>query len=244
MAATGYGRSRSKTRDDGYGGNDPESDGEWRRQNSELVLEAEENGVDSSVEMLRSMTRRGNVHVQNFNQVVSLLVSKKRFEDAFRLALEAGQRGMVNTLTFRPLMKNCCANGNGHSAKRVWKAMTEFGVEGDMFLYAELMGALVRSQDMGTAHHVIELLQKSGRRPHVVLYNTLLKGYAKRADVKGGFEVLRTIEDVGIKPDETVCLYFLPFLPAYAVERVECTYVLFLPLSSLRAYCLDFQHST
>lgn len=82
--------------------------------------------------------------------------------------------------------------------------MTRNGIEGDMFLYAELMGALVRAQDMTAAQRVVTTLNNSGRRPHIVLYNTLLKGYAKQANVKKGFETIRIIEESGIKPDETV----------------------------------------
>lgn len=158
--------------------------------------------------MLWSLSQNGTAVTQNFNQVVSLLSSKDRFEDGFELAEEAGRRGLANIITFRPLMKRCCALGDGRAAKRVWKAMTNCGIDGDMFLYAELMGALVRSQDMATAQRVLDTLYESGRRPHIVLYNTLLKGFAKRANVRKGFDIFQTIEESGIKPDETVSIVF------------------------------------
>lgn len=178
----------------------------WRKQNATLVTEAKRNGVDSAVEMLWSFSQDGTAVTQNFNQVVSLLASRDRFEDGLELAADAGRRGVANIITFRPLMKWCCSNGDGRGAKRVWKSMSQYGIEGDMFLYAELMGALVRAQDMISAQKVVTSLHESGRRPHVVLYNTLLKGYAKRADVKRGFEIMKTIEESGIRPDETVCV--------------------------------------
>lgn len=175
----------------------------WRKRNASLVSEANANGIDSAIEMLWSLNQDGQAVTQNFNQVVSLLASKGRFEDGLELAEEAGRRGIANIITFRPLMKRCCTIGDGKGAKRVWKAMSEYKVEGDMFLYAELMGALVRSQDMSAAHRVLSSLHESGRKPHIVLYNTLLKGYAKRANVKRAFEILETIEQAGIRPDET-----------------------------------------
>lgn len=178
----------------------------WRKQNATLVTEAKRNGVDAAVEMLWSFSQDGTAVTQNFNQVVSLLASRGRLEDGLELASEAGRRGVANIITFRPLMKWCCSNGDGRGAKRVWKTMNQYSIDGDMFLYAELMGALVRAQDMVSAQKVVTSIHESGRRPHVVLYNTLLKGYAKRADVKRGFEVMKTIEESGIRPDETVCL--------------------------------------
>lgn len=177
---------------------------QWRRQNTTLVNVAQRDGIDAAVEMLWSLSRDGIAVTQNFNQVVSLLASRGRFEDGLGLAEEAGRRGMANIITFRPLMKRCCSYGDGRGAKRVWRAMSQYGIDGDMFLYAELMGALVRSQDMASAHKVVNSLQDAGRRPHVVLYNTLLKGYAKKADVVQAFEVIRTIEECGVRPDETV----------------------------------------
>lgn len=184
-----------------------ESDGNfgqrWRRQNSSLVSEANRNGVDAAVEMLWSFSQDGMAVTQNFNQVVSLLAKKGRFEDGLALADEAGRLGLANIITFRPLMKRCCAMGDGRGAKRVWKVMSRWEVDGDMFLYAELMGALVRSQDLVSAQRVLTSLHDSGRRPHVVLYNTLMKGYARKANVRRGFEIFKRIEDAGIKPDET-----------------------------------------
>lgn len=180
-------------------------DQEWRRQNAILVDAAQRDGVDAAVEMLWSLSRDGIAVTQNFNQVVSLLAARGRFEDGIELAEEAGRRGLANIITFRPLMKRCCSQGDGRGAKRVWRTMSQCGIDGDMFLYAELMGALVRSQDMISAQKVVNSLHEAGRRPHVVLYNTLLKGYAKRADVKRAFETMQRIEDSGIRPDETVC---------------------------------------
>lgn len=182
---------------------DSYSEQRWRKQNANLVTEAQQNGLDSAMELLWSLTNDGTAVTQNFNQVVSLLAGKGRFDDGLQLADDAGRRGLANIITFRPLMKRCCAHGDGRGAKRVWKSMSRWGIEGDMFLYAELMGALVRSQDMTSAQRVLTSLHESGRRPHIVLYNTLLKGYARRANVRRGFEILNTIEEAEIKPDET-----------------------------------------
>ncbi len=177
---------------------------DWRRQNSALTSVAKRDGVDAAVTLLSEIADEGLAAPQNFNQVVSLLVTKRKFEEGFRLALEAGNRGLANIITFRPLMKHCCTTGNGKGAKRIWRAMIDLGIEGDMFIYAELMGALVRAQDLTSAQKVISDLLDAGRTPHIVLYNTLLKGFAKRANVRKAFEILRTIEESGIRPDETV----------------------------------------
>jgi pentatricopeptide repeat protein len=175
----------------------------WRRQNSTLVENARRSGVDAAVDMLWDMSEQGHAVSQNFNQVVSLLAADGRLEDGLELALEAGKRDFANIITFRPLMKLCCSSGDGRAAKRVWRTMVECGVDGDMFLYAELMGALVRSQDLVAAERVLESLQESGRRPHIVLYNTLLKGMAKQANVPQAFDVLDRLVASGVKPDET-----------------------------------------
>lgn len=190
---------------------------DWRRQNANLVSEAQRNGVESAVEMLWGYTEDGCAVSQNFNQVVSLLASCNHFEQGLELAIEAGRRGFANIITFRPLMKCCCAHGNGRGAKRVWKAMVEYGVDGDMFLYAELMGALVRAQDMISAHKVLTSLHNSGRRPHIVLYNTLLKGYAKKANVRKAFDILKKIDQAGIRPDETVRASLSFLLRCYSI---------------------------
>lgn len=197
-----------------------ESELDWRRQNATLVTEAKRNGVDAAVEMLWSLSQDGTAVTQNFNQVVSLLASRGRLEDGIELACEAGRRGVANIITFRPLMKWCCAHGDGRSAKRVWKSMSQYAIDGDMFLYAELMGALVRSQDMVSAQKVVTSLHESGRRPHIVLYNTLLKGYAKRANVKRGFEIMKTIDEAGIKPDETVRIRD-PFIRSFGANALS-----------------------
>lgn len=175
----------------------------WRQQNAMLVAEAQRNGVDAAIDMLWTMSRDGDAVTQNFNQVVSLLASRGRFEDGLDLADQAGQRRMANIITFRPLMKLCCTLGDGRGAKRVWKVMSKWHIDGDMFLYAELMGALVRSQDMGSAYRILDSLIDAGRQPHIILYNTLMKEFARRADVESGFETLATIEKAGIQPDET-----------------------------------------
>lgn len=175
----------------------------WRQQNATLVTEAQRNGVDSAVEMLWSLSKDGEAVTQNFNQVVSLLASCDRFEDGLSLAGEAARRGFANIITFRPLMKQCCSLGDGRGAKRVWKVMSKWGIDGDMFLYAELMGALVRSQDMVTAERILSTLLQSGQKPHIVLFNTLMKEHARKADVHRAFATLRTIEQAGVQPDET-----------------------------------------
>lgn len=175
----------------------------WRRQNSTLVDQARRYGVDSAVDMLWELNDDGRAVSQNFNQVVSLLSGAGRLEDGLDLAREAGKRSLANIITFRPLMKLCCSTGDGKSAKRVWRSMVDCGVDGDMFLYAEFMGALVRSQDLTSAERVIESLQDSSRRPHVVLYNTLLKGYAKQANVEAAFVTLERLVGSGVYPDET-----------------------------------------
>lgn len=183
--------------------NDNDPNASWRRRNASLVQEAEANGVDSAVKMLWSLCQHGNAETQNFNQVVSLLAQNNRLEDGLALANEAAKKGLANIITYRPLMKWCCSNGDGRAAKRVWKAMNRWNIDGDMFLLAELMGALVRSRDMDSALRVISSIHESGRVPHIVLYNTLMKGYARESDVQNAFSVLRTIEKNGIEPDET-----------------------------------------
>lgn len=175
----------------------------WRRLNAALVEEARQFGVDGAVDLLSEIDADGRAVSQNFNQVVSLLAADGRLEDGLSLALEAGKREFANIITFRPLMKLCCSSGDGRSAKRVWRAMVECGVDGDMFLYAEFMGALVRSQDLVAAERVLDSLHESGRRPHVVLYNTLLKGHAKQANVRQAFDVLDRLVSAGVNPDET-----------------------------------------
>lgn len=194
---------------------------DWRRQNANLVSESQRNGIDSAIKMLWSMSKDGVAVTQNFNQVVSLLASHNRFEDGLELAAEAARRGLANIITFRPLMKYCCSSGDGSSAKRVWRVMSQYNINGDMFLYAELMGALVRAQDMVSAQRVVDSLLESGRKPHIVLYNTLLKGYAKKANVNRGFEVLRTVEDARIRPDETVrrSIFFFSFACCEAISQ-------------------------
>lgn len=176
----------------------------WRTHNTSLVKKAQTHGLDAAIELLWRLSADGQAATQNFNQVVSLLANHNRFDDGLALADEAGRRDMTNIITFRPLMKYCCANGDGLGAKKVWKTMARHGVCGDMFLYAELMGALVRSQELMSAHKVLNSLLDAGRRPHVVLYNTLMKGYAKTADIKRGFDTLKMIENANVRPDETV----------------------------------------
>lgn len=176
----------------------------WKRQNASLVAVAKKDGLDAAVEMLWGFEGAGRACSQNFNQVVSLLASSDRFDQGLELAIEAGRRGLANIITFRPLMKYCCANGDGKGAKQVWRAMVDTGVDGDMFVYAELMGALVRAQDLVSAQKVLTMLHEAGRKPHIVLYNTLLKGFAKKANVRKAFEILRKIEQSAIRPDETV----------------------------------------
>lgn len=181
------------------------SNAEWRQMNSALVSEAKRNGAESMLRMFRQLldSESETVVSQNFNQCISILVSSKRFSQAFNLATEAGERSLANIVTFRPLMKHCCAMGDGASAKKVWRLMSHYGVTGDMFVYAELMGALVRSQDLPSARKVITALTNTGIRPHIVLYNTLLKGYAKTADVRAAFDTLDQLESEGVNPDET-----------------------------------------
>jgi hypothetical protein len=53
-----------------------------------------------------------------------------------------------------PLMKLWCTSGDGRAAKDVWKATVGRGVEGDMLLYGELAGALLRSQDTISSERV------------------------------------------------------------------------------------------
>lgn len=183
--------------------NSPGEDQYWRKQNAVLVSEAKRNGVDSAIEMLWRLNRDGEVVTQNFNQVVSLLAGNGRFEDGLKLAEEASEKGLSNIITFRPLMKLCCSLGDGNGSKRVYKCMSKYNIEGDMFIYAELMGALVRSQDMASANFILKSLKDNGKQPHIILYNTLMKEFARRADVKSGFKTLETIELNDIKPDET-----------------------------------------
>lgn len=205
--AASYGRTSTNVREDPSESNRLAlSEKRWRSQNAFLVNEAEKHGVDAAIEVLWRMTKDGEAVTQNYNQVVSLLANHHRLDEGLALAEEAGKRGMANIITFRPLMKYCCAHGDGKAAKRVWNTMARYGIDGDMFLYAELMGALVRSQDLMSAHKVLNSLLDSGRRPHIVLYNTLMKGYARKADIKRGFDVFRMIENSNVKPDETVCL--------------------------------------
>ena len=190
------------------------SDQTWRRNNAALVSAAERSGLDSAIALLQNLCQNGSVATQNFNQVVSLLAHNGRFEDGMELADQAARRGLANIITFRPLMKRCCAEGDGRGAKKVWKVMTKYGIDGDMFLFAELTGALVRSQDMLAAEKIVTTLLDSGRRPHIVLYNTLLKGYAKQANVKKAFHTLKIIEETGVRPDETVCVDFVSLWPS------------------------------
>lgn len=177
---------------------------DWRRQNNALTATAKRDGIDAALALLSEIADEGLAASQNFNQLVSLLVTQRRFEDGFHLALEAGERGLANIISFRPLMKHCCMTGNGKGAKRVWKAMKSFNIEPDMFVHAELMGALVRAQDLSSAQSVLTELLDAGKTPHIVLYNTLLKGYAKKANVRKAFSILKEIDEYGIRPDETV----------------------------------------
>ena len=191
-------QSSSRRRRNGDG------DEEWKRLNGKLSKLAEKEGTEAAISLLRNEANAGRAVCQNYNQIVTLLAADDQLDRGMEMAVEAGARGLANILTFRALMKKCCMEGDGPGAKRVWKAMVDCGVEGDMFLYAELMGALVRAHDLITAQRVITSLRQSGKRPHIVLYNTLLKGFAKKANVKKAFDVLRTIEQEGIAPDETV----------------------------------------
>lgn len=178
-------------------------DASWRARNATLVKEMRVNGPDGVLALLREMQTSGAASTQNFNQVVGLLLQDKQFDDAFELAVEAGNLEKANLATFRPLMKYCCSAGNSRMAKRVWRAMAHYGIDGDQFVFAELMGALVRAQDLTAARKVISALRRDGLRPHIVLYNTLLKGYAKTADVQSAFETLEELVRGGVKPDET-----------------------------------------
>lgn len=175
----------------------------WRQQNTALVDMAKAHGVDAAIDLLWDYVDKGEAYSQNFNQAVSLLASDHRVDEGLELAIETGRRGFANIITFRPLMKVCCATGDGRTAKRIWRHMVDYGIDGDMFLYAELMGALVRSQDLKAAERVLDSLHESGKRPHIVLYNTLLKGVAKLADVELAFETLDRLVAFNVSPDET-----------------------------------------
>lgn len=185
------------------------ADTDWRAQNNQLMEVARRSGVDDGVRLLWEMEAAGTVKTQNFNQMISCFTARRRFEDAFDLAMKASDRNMVNIVTYRRLMKHCAVTGNGQGAKRVWHAMNDNGIEGDMFVYAELMGALVRSNDLAAAQKVIASLLENGTKPHIVLYNTLLKGVAKKSDVGKAFEILNQIARNGVWADETVRGFFV-----------------------------------
>jgi hypothetical protein len=103
-----------------------------------------------------------------------------------------------------PLMKLWCSSGDGRAANDERKATMGRGVDGDILLYGELTGVLVRSQDKTPSGRVLQSLHESGWRRHSVLCNTL-NGTAEYAAMQHASDVLNTIMEASDKPGETTC---------------------------------------
>jgi pentatricopeptide repeat protein len=80
----------------------------------------------------RSVPENDRVASQNFDQADSLLAEDCRMREGLDLALEAGKLEFAESITLLPLMKLCCSSGDGGAVKRVWRAMVDCGLEGDM----------------------------------------------------------------------------------------------------------------
>eukprot|EP00172_Hildenbrandia_rubra_P001589 Plantae.Rhodophyta-Hildenbrandia_rubra.ctg2152.p2 GENE.Plantae.Rhodophyta-Hildenbrandia_rubra.ctg2152~~Plantae.Rhodophyta-Hildenbrandia_rubra.ctg2152.p2 ORF type:complete len:512 (-),score=95.84 Plantae.Rhodophyta-Hildenbrandia_rubra.ctg2152:676-2211(-) len=175
----------------------------WKAVNSALLTTYRESGAYGALELLREYDARGEASVHNFNQTISLLVNERHLQDAHALAVECVERGVANVITFRPIITKCCYEGNGAIARSVWKLMKEANIEADMFFFAELMGAFVKDADLDSATDLINFIHGTGRRPHTVLYNTLLKGYARAADCKSAMDLVVELVDADVTLDET-----------------------------------------
>lgn len=112
------------------------------------------------------LNQYGSAITETFRQVISLLASDNRFEYGLSPANEADRSSLGNIITFCPLMKRCCSRGDGRAENRVWRAMARWKVSEDMFLCAEIMGALKRPPHMVSEQRVPESLHDSDRQPH------------------------------------------------------------------------------
>lgn len=186
------------------GGGDLDGPGAlWRENNAKLVSAAHRGGGAAAAALLAEMVAAGTAFQQNYNQAVSLLAADGDIEGGLALAEDVAATGLANVITYRPLMKYCGSKGDADHALATMKAMKRAKVVPDMFIFAELMSSLVRAGRVMDAEGVLRDIVAEGRRPHVVLYNTLLSGYSREANVPRAMTLISQLREAGLEPDET-----------------------------------------
>jgi len=199
----GADRERERDRVDGGRERDDAPGTLWRENNAKLVAAAQRGGGRAAAAALDEMVAAGTAFQQNYNQAVSLLAADGDIEGGLALAATVADVGLANVITYRPLMKYCGSKGDAPHAMQTMAAMRGAGVVPDMFVYAELMSSLVRAGQVADAEGVLREIVADGRRPHVVLFNTLLSGYSREANVPRAMALISQLREAGLEPDET-----------------------------------------
>jgi len=148
---------------------------------------------------------------QLYSQMIDVLVSNNRLEDALRLFAEMkanhgkenlGSQGFA--VAYAMIVRGFAQRKECEKAMQCYEEMKEQGVKVGLVVFNTLIDACSRVGDMDGAARLFRDMMGAECVPDLITYSTLIKGYCVRSELEQALELFALMKKKGITPDAIV----------------------------------------
>ncbi|KAJ7522322.1 hypothetical protein O6H91_18G006400 [Diphasiastrum complanatum] len=136
--------------------------------------------------------------VISWNSMIGAYTQHGQGQEALQLYAEMNRQGMKpNNITFRSVLKACASRGALDEGKKIHTQMINNGLHLDLLIGSSLVDMYVNCQSFDLALKVFYSLPVRD----LVLWNTIITGYAQHGHGKHALELFRQMQKEGVNPD-------------------------------------------
>jgi len=161
-----------------------------------------EGGYELIKQMQEDDLCRDQVNAIIYGSVLKGFAQQKNMERVWNVWTDMFESKVVPSITtYNAVMDACARNGGMDRLTQLLADMKERGLKPNLITYSTVLKGHCLHGDIRTAFDVLEeMCKETNLRPDEIMYNTLLDGCAQSNLVKEGLQLLKRMQDEGIRP--------------------------------------------
>lgn len=185
-------------------------------QNSLIDMYANSGSLETASQIFHRMVVRDGF---SWNAMIAGHTQHGFHEEALILFKQMQEEGVKpDIVTFPCILKACASLAALEYGKQVHRHISESAFEVDVFVNCALVGMYAKCGSIEDAHQVFNDM----RERNVVSWNAIIAGFAQHGFGKEALELLRHMQEEGIKPDAATFLSILAACSHSALVNEGC----------------------
>ncbi|KAJ4721208.1 putative Pentatricopeptide repeat-containing protein [Melia azedarach] len=164
-----------------------------------------------------------DVGIEDFQGLLSALCRYKNVQDAEHLMFCNKDVFPFNTKSFNIILNGWCnAIGSSQEAERVWREMSNRGIQHDVVSFSSIISCHSKAHNLHKVLRLFDQMKKKGIEPDRKVYNAVIHALAKGRLVEQAIDLMKCMEEKGIAPNVVTYNSFIqPLCKAQKVDEAR-----------------------